>query len=144
MKCEYCLTENKKDTVYCVNCGAKLSNKKDDWKSEPFLYNGYICYMIRHQERESREVQFWLGYELIERIDIPLEIIEYHVKPYEDCMPFFWDLFLVAHGEKEVLEWQEKNNKYPARFEVRRIENPEKEYLLSLDRYALIKEIKNG
>ena len=55
------------------------------------------------------------------------------VPEYADPMPIFWDLFLVAHGEKEALEWQEKNTKYPARFECRRIENPEKEYLLSLN-----------
>jgi len=47
-------------------------------------------------------------------------------------MPFFWDLFLIAHGEKEVLIYQEKNNKYPAIFEVRRIENPEKSRIRSL------------
>lgn len=136
MKCEYCLTDNQSGE-YCEKCGAKLPIKKDDYKSEPFFYNGYICYAMRHYEKDSFEVQFWLGRELIQRIDIPREIVDEQVPLYCDKMPFFWDLFLVAQGEKEVLEWQEKNTKYPARFEVRRIENEEKQSLLSMDRYQL-------
>ena len=141
MKCEYCHGESFVDN-YCIGCGAKAKDKKQDRKSDPFSYNGYVCYVIHHYENDTCEVQFWLGRELIERIEVDSQVLEHHVKPYEDYMPFFWDLFLVAHGEKEVLEWQEKNTKYPARFEVRRIENPEKEYLLSLNLREITKLYK--
>jgi hypothetical protein len=55
-------------------------------------------------------------------------------------MPFIWDLFLLAHGEKEVLEYQEKNSKYPAMFLVTRVENPEKQRWHSLNIHELARE----
>lgn len=129
MKCSYCGSVDKVDETgkFCDKCGAPLPEKKDDfWKSEPFFYNGYICYTLENRMMDTCEVQFWLGRDLIERISIPRMVLEVNVEPYEDAMWFFWDLFLVAHGEKEVIEYKEKNNKYPASFEVRRIENSDK------------------
>jgi len=141
MKCEYCGNDKFVDG-YCSGCGAKAPEKNNDWKSGPFFYNGYICYGIRHYVKDTFEAQFWLGMELIERIEVDRDVLENHVKQGEDYMFFFWDLFLLAHGEKDVLEWQEKNTKYPATFEVRRIENQEKEYRLSLDRSELLRLYK--
>ncbi len=133
MKCEYCGTENEKSAKKCRACSASIKEEKQDyWKSDPIFYNGYICYFINNFPKDTREVQFWLGRELIERIEVSNQVLEYHVPQGFDFMSFFWELFLVAHGEKEVLEWQEKNTKYPATFEIRRIENSEKERLRSL------------
>ena len=71
MKCEFCKTE-RQNGEYCDKCGAKLPERKtfdQYWKSEPFYYNGYIVYEIRDFSRDLYEVQFWLGMELIERIE---------------------------------------------------------------------------
>jgi hypothetical protein len=142
MNCEYCGANDQKEKN-CSKCGAPIPEKKQDvWKSEPFFYNGYICYTMRDYATDTAEVQFWLGRELIERIVVPLEIVRQRVPDGYDAMGFFWDLFLVAHGEKDVLEWKEKNDKYPASFEVRRIENPEKVRWLSLSMYDIVSEAR--
>jgi hypothetical protein len=127
MKCNYCGTDDRSGKT-CDKCGAPLPEKgKDLDRFEPFFYNGFICYWLHDHATETIEVQFWLGRELIERIAVSRELVRYHVGEGYDAMPFFWDLFLVAHGDKEVLEWKEKNNKYPATLQVTRIENPERE-----------------
>lgn len=142
MKCEYCQSENQSGEI-CNRCGAKLPKVNNDvWKSEPFFYNGYICYCLKDYSIDSLEVQFWLGLELIERICVTRELIDSRVAPNEDKMSFFWELFLIAHGEKDVLEWQEKNNKYPAVFLITRRENPEKERIRSLSMYDIAQEAR--
>jgi hypothetical protein len=141
MKCSYCGTD-KQTGDRCEKCGAPISRVKesDRWKSEPFFYNGYIVYYLREMAEDTFECQFWLGKELIERIRVSRAVLEEHIKLYEDSISFFWDLFLLAQGEKEVLVWQEKNTKYPAMFETRRIENVEKERLSSLSMRDLAHE----
>jgi len=57
-------------------------------------------------------------------------------------MPFFWNLFLLAKGEKDVIKYQELNKKFPASFEIRRIENPEKERVRGLSMFELAQESK--
>lgn len=142
MDCQYCGTE-KQSGKQCARCGAPLPEKNTEiWKSEPFFYNGYICYTLHDMASDVYEVQFWLGRELIERIKVSREVVRYHVPDGCDGMSFFWDLFLVAHGEKEVLEYKEKNNKLPATFEVRRIENPERTMLQSLSLKDLVELYK--
>lgn len=140
MKCEYCGTE-RQSGEYCEKCGAKLPEQKTldqhMHKSEPFFYNGYIVYYLRNYASDTYEAQFWLGMDLVERIVITYSVLSERVPENCDPMPFFWDLFMLAHGEKDVIEYQEKNNKYPARFEIRRIENQDNEYLLSLDMQQL-------
>jgi hypothetical protein len=139
MNCQYCGTEKQSGKI-CDKCGAPLPERNSDFdKSEPFFYNGYICYTLRDFGSDVIEVQFWLGRDLIERIAVSRDVVKFHVPEFESFMPFFWDLFLVAHGEKEVLEYQEKNKKYPARFEVRRIENPELEALRTMDLRELLR-----
>ena len=141
MKCEYCGAEDKTGAKICDRCGAKLPERgKENWKSEPFYYNGFICYQLRNMEADSLETQFWMGCDLVERICLPVEFVKSRCPDGYDIMPLFWDLFLVARGEKQVYEWQEKNAVYPARFEIRRIESPEKLRLLSLDRFQLASE----
>jgi hypothetical protein len=142
MKCEYCGTDNR-GAGRCTACGAKLHEKAEEvQKYEPFFYNGYICYQLFDPATEICEVQFWLGRELIERIAVSRDLLRARVPESWDAMSFFWDLFLVAHGETEVLEWQEKNKKYPARFEVRRFENPDKERLHSLSLREIVQEYR--
>lgn len=135
IKCAYCGKESE-DHIQkeCKGCGATLGKpeKEKFSRSDPFFYNGYIVYVIRDWLADTTECQFWLGRELIERICVTEPILRERVKEWEDSMPFFWDLFLLAHGEKEVLEWTEKNNKWPASFEIRRKENPEKERARSM------------
>lgn len=133
MKCEYCLSE-KQSGEFCEKCGAPLSKQSGDlWKSEPFFYNGYICYTLRDLASGTYEVQFWLGRELLQRICVPIDFVRIRVPQGDDAMPFFWELFIVAQGEKEVIEFQEMNKKYPARFEVRRIENQELEQMRGMN-----------
>jgi hypothetical protein len=142
MKCKYCGTDKQTGNI-CEKCGAPIMKKNVDvWKSDPFFYNGYICYTLRAQYEDTCEVQFWLGMELIERIKVSRQVLESHVPEYCDSMPFFWDLFLLAHGEKDVIKWQEKNNKYPATLEVRRIENPEKQRLWGLSMMDIVQEYR--
>lgn len=148
MRCEYCHSD-KQEGGNCSRCGAPLPEKNaeypaDPWKSEPFFYNGYICYSLRHYEIDAVEVQFWLGMELIERIEVTSDLVRKWTPEGYDYMSFFWDLFLLAHGDIEVLKYQEKNNKYPAMFEIRRIENPEKECLHSLSLVEQAQEISGA
>lgn len=124
MKCNYCGTENLSEGT-CPKCGASIT-KPDFQKSEPFFYNGYICYSLRYLERDTREVQFWLGNQLVERIEFTLEFMKEFIKEWEDAMPFIWELFLLARGEQEVVKYQEMNSIYPATFEIRRIESSKK------------------
>jgi len=136
MNCEYCGTKNKVDSERCTSCGAAIKAvndkpQKNDYFSMDF-YNGYVVYRFTRFMTDSIEIQFWLGQELLERFDVSRCILDEHVQEGCDIMPFFWELFLLARGEKEVIYWQEKNNKYPARFEIRRIENEEKRSLLSM------------
>lgn len=133
MKCEYCGTDDQTGKV-CNHCGAKLPEKQGDvtMRAEPFFYNGYIVYMLRDYSTDTVECQFWLGMELIERFSMSREFLRETVLEGTDSMPFFWDLFLVARGEVEVLQWKEKNTIRPALFEVRRLENPENERLRAL------------
>lgn len=127
MNCQYCQTEGQSGNN-CGSCGAPLKKQKDkafpsDWKSEPFFYNGYIVYELRHYQRDTYEVQFWLGMELIERIEIAHQTLKERVHEGCDTMPFFWELFLVARGEQEAMVYYEKNKKYPAMFLITRTEN---------------------
>lgn len=149
MRCEYCLSKSQEGEI-CGRCGAPLNggsqvkNTLEILKSEPFFYNGYICYSLHDQVNDTVEVQFWLGHDLIERIMVNRDILKYHVPENFDSMAFFWDLFLLAQGEKEVLEIKEKNSVYPATFEVRRVENPEKERYFGLSLRQLMEESRKA
>lgn len=141
MKCEYCGTDEKSGEK-CSKCGAKLPvkiNSEASAKSEPFFYNGYIIYLLRDCASDALEAQFWLGLELIQRISVSREVIRLHVPEGEDIMPFFWDLFCLADNKIDVIEYQEKNTKYPAKFLITRHENEEISRLrnLSLREIAL-------
>lgn len=141
MKCEYCGTD-KQIGEYCEKCGAPLPKKQDehDYRYGPQFYNGYIVYEIEKAWTDVIEVQFWLGCELIERFELTRDFVRERVPECCDEMSFFWDLFLLARGEKDVLEWKERNNKYPATFLVTRVENPEKERFRCLSMRDLAKE----
>jgi hypothetical protein len=137
----------KQEGSFCSQCGAPMGGEKKDAapalrRSDPFFYNGYICYSLYNPHNDTYEAQFWLGQLLIERIAVSSLVMNEFVREYEDPMSFFWNLFLVAHGEKEVLEWQEKNNKYPATFEIRKIANPELERIRGLSMYDLAQEAR--
>jgi hypothetical protein len=141
MKCNYCGTDDRSGKT-CDKCGAPLpdSSAKAD-RSQPFFHNGYICYTLRDYAMDVIETQFWLGHDLIERIVLPFDFVRTHFDMAStDAFDFVWDLFLLAQGEKEVLEVQEKNNKYPALFEIRHIENPDKQRWSSLDKHDLLRE----
>lgn len=143
-QCEYCHAKNQEGEI-CAKCGAPLPEQDFSiWKSEPFFYNGYICYSLSNRMNETVEVQFWLGQDLIERIIVSRDVLEHHVSEAQDPMLFFWDLFLVAQGETEVLAIQEKNNILPATFEVRRIENPERERLFNAGMRELLEESRKA
>lgn len=131
MKCQWCGTKEV-EGKNCDKCGGPIEEKEDFYKSEPFFYNGYIVYTLRDVCRQTVEAQFWLGKELVDRISIVEDVLGHNVPEGCDSMDFFWELFLVSQGEKEVMEWSEKNNKYPATFQLTRIENPEKQYMMSL------------
>lgn len=140
MKCEYCGSTGQSGEC-CEKCGAPLPKHEDLLKkSEPFFYNGFICYVLRDYPCDTIEVQFWLGRDLIERIKIPQDLLRERFAEGVDYMTFFWDLFLVAQGEKEVLEIKERNDKHPAVFEIRRIPNPERERWLSMSYQDLVQE----
>jgi hypothetical protein len=142
MKCAYCGTDEQKGKT-CEKCGASIPEASQDiWKNEPFFYNGYIVYTLIDRMADTIEVQFWLGRELQERISASRELLQSRVLPCEDGMSFFWELFLLARGEKEVIEWQEKNKKYPALFQITRSENPEKQRWSSLTMHDLAKELR--
>jgi hypothetical protein len=125
MDCEYCGTKNQEGGK-CSKCGAPIDAPVADaaLRSGPSFYEGYIVYTLSNWQTDSLEYQFWLGRELMERIRVSRKILDEFVGEGCDPMPFIWKLFLVARGELEVLEWQEKNNRLPAFFEIRKSENP--------------------
>lgn len=143
MKCDYCGTQQDK-ADYCKSCGAKLPEKKgnDVQRYDPFFYNGYIVYTLKNWSTDSVEVQFWLGYEMIERFAVTQDFLRSVVPEYCDPMPFFWELFLVACGEQECYEWKEKNTKYPATFVITRHENPEKVHWHTLSTHDMVQEFR--
>lgn len=126
MKCEYCGLEGRAEGN-CPQCGAplaKLDNTKKDFiKSEPIFYNGYIVIYIKDYLRDEIEVQFWLGCELQERFRASRRWLEEHVREGEEFLHKFWELFLLARGEKEVLYWKDKNDKPYIEFEIRCVDN---------------------
>lgn len=131
-KCEFCGTD-KQDGNTCVRCGAKLPEAVNVWKSEPFFYNGYIVYCLRDCIRDQREIQFWLGHDLIQHFiftRIAWDEFITRIVGGEMCdyMPYLFDMLKLTQGEKEVMEIQAKNTKEPARFEIRYI-CPERERL---------------
>jgi hypothetical protein len=140
MKCEYCGTADGKGKI-CDKCGAVLSEpKQENLQTGPFFYNGYVCFSLLDYMSDTVEVQFWLGRELIQRIAVSRELMRLHVPDGGDSMSFFWDLFLIAEGEKEVLEWVEKNKKYPASFKISRSENIEVERWRSMSMRDIAQE----
>lgn len=143
--CAYCGSDNPSTGKECARCGAKLPETVGaTWKSEPFFYNGYIVYFLRDYARDLKEVQFWLGRDLIQRFVFSHMTWEEFINrivggEFNDPMPYLFDMLKLAEGEKEVLEYQAKNNKEPARFEIRYI-CPERERLsqLSIDEITKI------
>jgi len=110
-KCSYCQTDNQAGE-YCDKCGAKLPEIIElIEKSEPFFYNGFICYSLRNYQRDTFEIQFWLGDKLIERIAIPRTLYKARVKDGDDSMSLFWDLFLLSQGHENVIFYEKQNNR---------------------------------
>lgn len=126
-KCDYCLQDNSEDRKTCKFCGAEIVDKKsaDIWRSAPFLYNGYVVYLTQNYCANTLSCSFWLGDKLVETFEISIEALRQLVPEGEDTVHFFWKLLEVAQGTEEVLRIKEQNSKYPAMFEIRRIENPE-------------------
>ena len=126
MRCDYCHAEQA-ERSNCINCGAPLSKRETEVspieKSEPFFYNGFICYVIRDRSNDTVEVQFWLGLQLVERFKFTRSFLEGLVPFGCDPMPFIWDLFLLAQKETNVLEYQDRNSKPPAEFVIIRRES---------------------
>lgn len=145
MKCEYCGTHND-GKERCAGCGAPLSHEVNETKSVvrsgPDFFNGYIVYWLNNPWEDMLEVQFWLGHDLIERFQVSRTVLRELVPEGQDALPFFWDLLLVAQGEKEVLRIKEKNSKLPATFEIRRVENEMKAYYGSLNREDLARALR--
>lgn len=124
MKCEYCGTDGQTGER-CNKCGAIIPKKNENyWKSEPFFYNGYLVVYIRNMWKDTLEVQFWLGIEMQCRFEVSHRYMEEIAPEGVDPITFFWDLFLLEKGEKEVLHWKNKNEKPYVRYEIRRIEDP--------------------
>jgi hypothetical protein len=144
MKCQYC--GNLGNTVEgepCQTCGAPVIFKQDPIeKGDPFFYNGYMLWPERNFWKDDRTIHFLLGDRLVETITISKLTLNQLVGEGQSFLPLFWDLFKVTQGEEEVLRIKELNTRYPAIFEVRRIENPEKQYLASLTYDDLIKTYK--
>lgn len=144
MRCEYCNQENTSNRKTCAHCGAELVERKpaDVWRSDPFFYNGYMVYLTRDIASDKVGCCFWLGAQLVERFEVPRITLDMLVPEGTDLMPFFWELLLVAQGEQEVLRIQEQNDKYPATFEIRRIENTEKTRWSSMSILNIVQEVR--
>jgi hypothetical protein len=130
MKCEYCGNpELKADAKSCPKCGAPVDAPvtKSVERGAPFYENGFMVWPERDWSRDILTLGFWAGDRLLERISIDRELLHQLVPEGVDPFHIFWELFKVAHGETEVLRLQEQNTRYPATFEVRRIENPQRQ-----------------
>ena len=134
MKCDYCQS-TEQTGERCGKCGAPLP-KGDTKRLEPFFYRGYIVWDMLDYARDVYITQFWLGEKLIESIEIPRQIMREFVKEGESSLSFIYGLLEVAQGKEEVMRIEEMNSKYPASFEIRRIEN---EYLQTFRRQMVDK-----
>ena len=119
----------------CHLCGGSGEERweKNERMLNPFFYNGYMVWRSWIDDFESiSRYYFYLGDRLVQIIQFPQSFI-YRVRDVNDLkfdfMKFVWNLFLIAQGEKEVLEIEENVSQnmgvLPATFEIRRIE-PEK------------------
>ena len=135
MKCAYCKQKVDSDQEKCPNCGSSERESSQAYITDygPFFYEGYIVWMtydgLWPPDRASW--YFYLGDKLIETITLDREVVFKFVPKGVSVMPFVWDLFKVAAGEKEVLRVQEQNTRRPAVFEIRCVSADEREEWLA-------------
>lgn len=140
VKCTYCGATQPK-AILCAACGGPLQAEQarpEDTVQRwgPMFYNGYIVYEIDDRCRRSLSVQFWLGRELIETIEISRDVWEHftHDTPNVDHMSLFWDLFEVSQGHQETAEIALHNIEFsrPVQFELHVVRTPGQERLRGL------------
>jgi hypothetical protein len=123
--CSYCGKDpTTPDRIYCQFCGAplpKLTPRKDD--GYYFMLNGYVVWVICDPPRDTRSFYFYRGTQLVEHFEFSMPLLRERMGALDDVL---WQLFLVAQGEQEVLTMMEQDVPYPAIFEIRRIENPDR------------------
>jgi hypothetical protein len=146
MICEYCGHKNEKGVTVCKTCNAPLKAKEEPTtqKYRPFLYNGYMLWPEVDWASEKVTMHFWLGDRLVESISLTRLALQMLVPEGTSDTHIFWELFKVAQGEEEVLRVQELNKRYPATFEIRRVEHPDKEYWSSIDLEQLKEMYRKG
>lgn len=123
--CEWCGGTNVQGKR-CGSCGGPVAQPKAEtsvWRAEPFAYNGYIVYMLQDYTADTREVQFWLGREMIERFRITRAMVEAFQLDRGNAMEFVWQLFLLARGEHEVVYYKTLNEKPETMLCVHRMED---------------------
>lgn len=129
MFCEFCGKEQETPgRLYCKFCGAplpKIVPRKDDGYYFPL--NGYVVWVIADPARDTRSFYFYRGTQLVEHFEFSRPLLRERMTEYLTTDDLLWQLFLVAQGEKEVLTVMEQDVPYPATFEIRRIENPDRE-----------------
>lgn len=132
--CQYCgerVTSN-----VCVGCGSTdLGDIPEEriCKGDPFFYNGYIVWRIADFYQDQATYLFYLGDRLVETITLSRDILDQFVPRHCTAMPFIWDLFELAQGEKEVLRVVEQNtSRGPAEFEIRSVLSEREKWVGSL------------
>jgi hypothetical protein len=139
MICVYCGNPDLENTATkCSKCGGPVEIKqKTEERLIPFFYEGYMIWPARDYCYDQITMYFWLGDRLVDTITLSRMALEELVPVGNDPFQLFWELFKVSQGETEVLCIKELNSKYPATFEIRRIENSERKFWSSISREEL-------
>ena len=109
--CSYCNQSVFSEVGKCLGCGASVPveiviTTKDMRKGEPFAYNGVIIWPIYDVGMDICEYHFYTGNTLQAIIPISRSLMD-DMFPERDkgydipILPFLWELFLVAVGEKK-------------------------------------------
>ena len=126
---------NEPTCIYCgeaiCGCGARSRGRASQvepphqQRREPFPYNGYIVWPLVDEMMDTFEFQFWRGDTCAEVIAINRGMLRDLCGDgiaTSDPMPFIWQLFEVAQGNKGMVVIQEKNARRPAMFAITRLE----------------------
>ncbi len=127
--CLYCGQESVVGAA-CPHCGASGSTVQpaavQAERGEPFAYNGLIVWPLRDLVRDVVSYQFFLGDRLLETIEVSREVLHELAEqdPGADCMPLIWQMFEIAHGDRDMAILEDNRRRSPALIAMTSLEYP--------------------
>ena len=130
--CLYCGNKRDKTSEYCPGCGSYRTTDIQGYdifpyeRGEPFIYNGLIVYAFKNLLSNLCEFQFYAGDRLLERIEIERDFMLAlrEQDSGQSVMPLVWQLFEIAHGDRDLGLIEDNSRRVPALIIYTRIEYP--------------------